>query len=70
MRILAQIVVTTVLSFIGFVALLSFLGFEIIPPKQIAGVPVPGDSQMFSAQSAPSKPAEQQGYVIKSPWSK
>jgi hypothetical protein len=70
LRVLTQMVVTAVLSFIGFIALLHFLGFEIIPPKQIAGVPVPGNSEMFSAQSAPSKPPEQQGYVIRSPWSK
>jgi len=69
MRVLSQIVVTAVLSFIGFMALLHFLGFEIIPPKQIAGVPVPGNGEMFSAQSAPVQ-QQQQGYVIKSPWSK
>lgn len=69
MRILSQIVVTAVLSFIGFIALLHFLGFEIIPPKQIAGVKIPGGGDMFSAQSAPTQP-QQQGYVIKSPWSK
>ncbi len=44
MRILSQIVVTTVLSFVGFIALLHFLGFEIIPPKQIAGVKLPGNT--------------------------
>ena len=70
MRILSQIVVTAVLSFIGFIALLHFLGFEIIPPKQIAGVKLPANSDMFSTQSVPSQPAQQDGYVIKSPWSK
>ncbi|HVY87405.1 MAG TPA: hypothetical protein VG942_00950 [Hyphomonadaceae bacterium] len=68
MRILAQVIVTAALSFVGFIALFNFLGFQIIPPTEIAGVPVPGASN-FSTQSAPAAPV-QQGYVIKSPWSK
>jgi hypothetical protein len=73
MRVLAQVIVTTVLSFIGFVALFNMLGFQIIPPTQIAGVKLPG-AESFSVQSVPSGAAApapvQQGYVIKSPWSK
>ena len=55
-------------SFVGFVALFHALGFQIIPPKQIAGINIPGSSN-FSAQSAPVAPVEPGGYVIKSPWS-
>jgi hypothetical protein len=69
-RVLAQIVVTTILSFVGFVALFNVLGFKIVPPAQIAGVQIPGSSN-FSAQSAPVTEAVPQGaYTIESPWSK
>jgi hypothetical protein len=72
MRILAQVIVTAGLSFVGFIALFNVLGFQIIPPAQIAGVPIPGAPESFTTQSAPATapaPAPQ-GYVIKSPWSK
>lgn len=67
-RIISQIIFTTILSFVGFVALFHALGFQIIPPKQIAGINIPGSSN-FSVQSAPVAPVEPGGYVIKSPWS-
>jgi hypothetical protein len=69
MRVLAQVIVTAALSFVGFIALFNVLGFQIIPPDQIAGVPVPG-AESFSVQTAPGAPPEPGGYVIKSPWSK
>jgi hypothetical protein len=69
-RIIAQLVVTTVLSFAGFIALFHVLGFQIIPPSQIAGVPMPGSSDTFAPASvpgaAPAAPAD--SYTIKSPW--
>jgi hypothetical protein len=69
-RVLAQIVVTTILSFVGFIALFNVLGFQIVPPKQIAGVSIPG-TENFSVQSVPAEnPAAAGGYTIKSPWSK
>jgi hypothetical protein len=68
MRILAQVIVTAGLSFVGFIALFNVLGFKIIPPQEIAGVPVPGSSN-FSPSSAPAAPV-QSGYTIQSPWSK
>ena len=68
-RIISQIIFTTILSFVGFVALFHALGFTIVPPKQIAGVNIPGASN-FSVQSEPDAPVEPGGYVIKSPWSK
>jgi len=67
-RVISQIVLTTILSFVGFVALFHALGFQIIPPKQIAGITIPGASN-FSVQTAPD-PAAEGGYTIKSPWSK
>ena len=65
-RIIAQLVVTTALSFIGFIALFNVLGFKIVPPAEVAGVPIPGASN-FSPASAPTAPAPS-GYTIKSPW--
>jgi hypothetical protein len=68
MRIVAQLVVTTALSFIGFIALFNFLGFQIIPPSEIAGVQIPGSSN-FSPSSAPTTPAPTpEAAYIKSPW--
>jgi hypothetical protein len=63
-RILAQLVVTAILSFAGFIALFNVLGFKIIPPSEIAGVPVPG-ADTFSPAAAPAAPS---GYTIESPW--
>lgn len=68
-RVISQVILTTILSFVGFVALFHALGFTIVPPKQIAGINIPGSSN-FSAQSVPVAPVEPGGYVIKSPWSK
>lgn len=68
-RVLAQIIVTTILSFVGFIALFNALGFQIVPPKQIAGVSIPG-AESFSVQSVAPDPAAEGGYTIKSPWSK
>lgn len=68
-RVISQIIVTTILSFVGFVALFNALGFKIVPPEQIAGVSIPG-AENFSVQSVPSAPAQQGGYTIVSPWSK
>jgi hypothetical protein len=72
MRVIAQVIVTAALSFVGFIALLNVLGFQIIPPAEVAGVPVPGASDTFAPASAPTDaprpPAG--GYVIKSPWRK
>ena len=66
MRIIAQLVVTTALSFIGFIALFNFLGFQIIPPAEIAGVQIPGSTN-FAPSSAPTAPADGSAAYIKSP---
>jgi len=69
MRVLAQLIVTTVLSFVGFIALFNVLGFQIIPPSEIAGVQIPGGASNFAPSSAPAAPAAQPGGgYIKSPW--
>lgn len=68
-RVLAQVVATTILSFAGFMALFHVLGFQIIPPDQIAGLNIPRMGDNFSVQSAPAAPAVPGGYTIKSPWS-
>jgi hypothetical protein len=67
MRILAQVIVTAGLSFVGFIALFNMLGFKIVPPTEIAGVPIPG-AENFSVQSAPAE--QPKGAYIQSPWSK
>ena len=71
-RILVQLVVTTILSFAGFIALFNVLGFQIIPPKEIAGVQVPGipGQSNFAPSSAPAEAAPAEGAYIKSPWRK
>lgn len=69
-RVIAQVLATTVLSFVGFIALFNALGFQIVPPKEIAGISIPG-SENFSAQSMPTAtPSAPEGYTIKSPWRK
>ncbi len=69
-RIFAQVVATTILSFVGFIALFNALGFQIVPPKQIAGFEIPSGGDTFSTQSMPTAPPVEQGYTIKSPWRK
>jgi hypothetical protein len=72
-RVIAQVLATTVLSFAGFIGLFHLLGFQIIPPKEIAGVTIPAipGAETFSVQTAPAPaPAVPGGYTIKSPWSK
>ncbi len=69
MRILAQVIVTAGLSFVGFIALFNWLGFTIVPPDELLGAPLGAEN--FSVQSAPAEaPVAEGGYIIKSPWSK
>ena len=65
MRILAQMVVTAGLSFVGFIALFNMLGFTIVPKASVA---TPQGADSFSPASAPAEPTVT--YEIKSPWSK
>jgi hypothetical protein len=67
MRVLAQLVVTTLLSFVGFIALFNVLGFKIVPPSEIAGALVPGSSTFAPASAPAAAPA---GAYIQSPWRK
>jgi hypothetical protein len=72
-RVIAQVIATTLLSFLGFIALFHVLGFQIVPPKEIAGVTIPSfpGADNFSVQTAPvAPPAEPGSYTIKSPWSR
>ncbi len=69
-RVVAQVIATTILSFVGFVALFHALGFQIVPPKEIAGVTLPQFGDTFSVQAAPAAPPAEEGYTIKSPWRK
>ena len=66
-RVIAQVIATTILSFVGFIALFNALGFQIVPPKEFSGFTIPG-ADNFSVQSAPSAPPEEQGYTVNSPW--
>jgi len=69
-RVISQVILTTILSFVGFVALFHALGFQIVPPKQIAGVTLPQLGDNFSVQAAPTAPPADENYTIKSPWRK
>jgi hypothetical protein len=69
MRILAQLVVTAGLSFVGFIALFNFLGFTIVPKSQAASSDLPPIAGQFAPQSA-APAADPTTYVIRSPWSK
>jgi hypothetical protein len=70
-RVIAQVIATTLLSFLGFIALFHVLGFQIVPPKEIAGVTIPSFGDSFSVQTAPVAPPTEPGsYTIKSPWSR
>lgn len=76
LRILTQIVVTAGLTGAGFLALLNYLGFEIVPkdnPVAAAVAPAPGDftTQSFTA-TVPEEPTEpgKKVYYVKSPFRK
>jgi hypothetical protein len=79
MRILSQVIVTAILTGVGFVALLNVLGFQIVPRDEpaIAAAAPPG-SDNFSVQSAPAATPEEQAaveegkkiYYVKSPFRK
>lgn len=59
LRIITQIIVTTALTVIGFIALLGFLGFEIVPKPQtpqVAAIAPPTGSGSFTTQSVRPAP--------------
>jgi hypothetical protein len=73
MRIISQVVVTAALTFVGFIALLNFFGFQIVPKdKPAASMSVPGAN--FSPQSADANANatdnEKKTFAVKSPWSR
>jgi hypothetical protein len=81
MRIITQVIVTAALTGVGFLALLSFLGFEIVPkdePVAAFSAPAPDGSESFSVQSvpAPGSTAEaepddgKRTFAVKSPFRK
>jgi hypothetical protein len=73
MRILTQVIVTAALTFVGFIALLNFLGFEIVPKDGVSSAMVsPQGAENFSAQSAPAAAPDdgKRTYAVKSPWSR
>lgn len=78
-RFFAQMLMTTALTGAGFLALLHFLGFEIVPRDDVQPFSaIPGMSDSFQAQSAPQNEAtrraaeaEREGapiYYVKSPF--
>lgn len=76
MRILSQIIVTAGLTGAGFLALLNFLGFEIVPkdnPVAAAIAPAPGSgnftTESFAAPEEPTEPGKKV-YYVKSPFRK
>ncbi len=77
MRIITQLILTTVLTGVGFVVLLNVLGFQIVPRDNIAAASPPvmaGDS--FSTQSVQPQTAEapaasgEKVYYVQSPFRK
>jgi hypothetical protein len=73
LRILTQVIVTAALTFVGFIALLNFLGFQIVPREEPSvAMAVPQGQQSFTAQSAPHTVPDdgKKTYAVKSPWSK
>jgi hypothetical protein len=60
---------TPVIASIGFIAALHFLRSEIIAPRQIAGVRILRNGEMFPARSAPAL-QQQQPRRIRPPLSK
>lgn len=78
MRIITQLILTTVLTGVGFVVLLNVLGFQIVPRDNLAAAAAPpvmaGDS--FSTQSVQPQTAEapaadgEKVYYVKSPFRK
>lgn len=76
-RFLAQMLMTTALTGAGFLGLLYFLGFEIVPKDEAVpyGALQPSVSDSFQAQSAPVERAEREAerdgapvYYVKSPF--
>lgn len=76
-RFFAQMLMTTALTGAGFLALLHFLGFEIVPKDEAVpyGAFTPQSSDSFQAQSAPVERAEREAeregapvYYVKSPF--
>ncbi|MDZ4761951.1 MAG: hypothetical protein SGJ21_12865 [Alphaproteobacteria bacterium] len=72
MRILTSVIVTAVLTGIGFLALLNVLGFEIVPKEPTeAAIVSPQSADNFSVESAPAAPPATEGkrvYAVKSPF--
>lgn len=72
LRILSQVVVTAVLTGVGFLALLNILGFEIVPRDERAAIVASPGSDTFSTQSATPEPVEEgkKTYAVRSPFRK
>ncbi len=73
MRILTQIVVTAGLTFAGFLALLNWLGFEIVPKdtaQAAVSAPAAGGTFMPESMTTRTPPAEpgKKVYYVKSPF--
>lgn len=75
LRILTQIVLTTVLTVVGFVALLGMLGFEIVPKPETASRATIMADGLVTTQSVPASPSSEETVppgkkrlYVKSPW--
>ena len=76
MRIITQLILTTVLTGVGFIVLLNVLGFQIVPRDDIAvAAPQSVVSENFSTQSVQPQtveapPSGEKVYYVKSPFRK
>ena len=73
LRVITQLILTTVLTGVGFLVLLNVLGFEIVPREVAAVPPSASEPGVFSTQSAPSEsadaaPAGERTFYMKSPF--
>ena len=72
MRIITQLILTTVLTGVGFIVLLNVLGFQIVPRDNLAAsAPPVMAGENFSTQSAAAAPVEgEKVYYVRSPFRK
>jgi len=75
LRIVAQLILTTVLTGVGFLVLLNVLGFEIVPREEMAAAPPMMSDGLVSPQSvtpqtAQAAPEGEKVYYVKSPFRK
>jgi hypothetical protein len=75
LRVVTQLILTTILTGVGFIVLLNVLGFQIVPRDNVAAAPPVVSDGLVAPQSMPSQSAEapaegEKVYYVKSPFRK